>query len=151
MIVVGRNSHYYILHFDVLDDLLYVYGEGPSAVDSALLVLEHWRNNLVLNGLQLNFLSLWTQLHGLLLEYQHLDLAICMGHMLGMYERIDWDASTPKNIRFMRIRVRADPWHPLMAGFVLRLDNGDRIWIQCRYERVHKICTKCGLIGHNRP
>ena len=58
MIVVGRNSHYYILHFDVLDDLLYVYGEGPSAVDSALLVLEHWRNNLVLNGLQLNFLSL---------------------------------------------------------------------------------------------
>ena len=51
----------------------------------------------------------------------------------------------------MRIRVRVDPWMPLVAGFMLRLDNGDRIWIQCRYERVYKVCTKCGLIGHNRP
>ena len=25
---VGRDSHYYILHFDVLDDLLYACGEG---------------------------------------------------------------------------------------------------------------------------
>ncbi len=43
-----------------------------------------------------------------------------------------------------------DPWMPLFAGFMLRLDNGDRIWVQCRYERVHKVCTKCGLIGHTR-
>ena len=38
--VVGRDSHYYILHFEVLDDLLYVCGERPWAVDGALLVLE---------------------------------------------------------------------------------------------------------------
>ena len=56
--IVGRDSHYYILHFDVLDDLLYVCGEGPWALDGALLVLEYWRNNLVLNSLQLNFVSL---------------------------------------------------------------------------------------------
>jgi hypothetical protein len=73
-----------------------------------------------------------------------------MGHILGVYERIDWDENLPCNIRFMRIRVRVDPWLPLMAGFMLRLDNGDRIWIQCRYERVHKLSTKCDLIGHSR-
>ncbi len=66
---VGRDSHYYILHFDVLDDLLYAYGEGSWAFDSALLVLERWRDNLVINGLQLNFVSLWIQHHGLPLEY----------------------------------------------------------------------------------
>ena len=38
--VVGRDSRYFILHFDVLDDLLYICGEGPWAVDSALLVTE---------------------------------------------------------------------------------------------------------------
>ena len=50
----------------------------------------------------------------------------------------------------MRIRVRVDPWLPLVAGFILRLDDGNRVWIQCRYERVHKVCTKCGLMGHTR-
>ena len=73
-----------------------------------------------------------------------------MGHVLGMFERIDWDGNLPRNIRFMYIRVRVDPWLPLMVGFMLRLDNGDRVWIQCRYERIHKLCTKCGLIGHSR-
>jgi hypothetical protein len=148
--VVGRDSHYYILRFNDLDDLIYACTEGPWAVDGALLVLERWRSNLVIHGLHLNFVSLWIQLHGLPLEYQHPELAIRMGHMLGMYKRIDWDTSTTRNILFMRIRVRVDPWLPLMAGFMLRLDNGERVWIQCRYERVHKICTKCGLLGHNR-
>ncbi len=71
-----------------------------------------------------------------------------MGQMMGIYERIDWDANIPRNICFMRIKVRMDPWMPLLVGFMLCLDNGDRIWIQCRYERVHKVFTKCGLIGH---
>jgi hypothetical protein len=114
------------------------------------LVLERWRNNIVLDGLQLNFVSLWIQLHGLPLEYHHPDLAIRMGHILGVYERIDWDENLPRNIRFMCIRVRVDPWLPLMASFMLRLDNGDRIWIKCRYECVYKLCTKCGLISHSR-
>ena len=105
---------------------------------------------MVLHGLQLNFVSLWVQLHGLPLEYQYPELAIQMGHMLGVYERIDWDAHMPRNIRFMRIRVIMNPWLPLIAGFMLLLDNGNRVWIQCRYERIHKICTKCGMMGYTR-
>uniref|UniRef100_A0A2N9G6B4 CCHC-type domain-containing protein n=1 Tax=Fagus sylvatica TaxID=28930 RepID=A0A2N9G6B4_FAGSY len=109
--VVGRDSYYYILHFDVPDDLVYICDEGPWAYP---------------------------------------ELAIQMGHMLGVYERIDWDAHIPRNIRFMRIRVRMNPWLPLIAGFMLRLDDGNRVWIQCRYERIHKVCTKCGMMGHTR-
>ena len=56
----------------------------------------------------------------------------------------------PKNIKFMRIKVRLNPWMPVVPGFMLRLDNGTQTWIQCRYERVHKLCTKCGLIGRTR-
>ena len=73
-----------------------------------------------------------------------------MGQILGIYERIDWDFTIPRNICFMRIRVRMDPRMPLIAGFMLCLNNGDRVWIQCRYERVHNVCTKCGLIRHTR-
>jgi hypothetical protein len=148
--VVGRDSLYFILQLDVLDDLLYICGEGPWAVDGALLVMERWRPNLVIHGLQLNYVSLWVQLHGLPLEYQYPKLAMQMGHIMGNYERIDWDTAVPRNICFMHIRVCMDPWLPLIARFLLRLDNGDRVWIQFHYEQVHKVCTKCGLIRHTR-
>ena len=38
----------------------------------------------------------------------------------------------------------------MISGFVLRLDDGSKVWIQCRFERIHKLCARCGLIGHNR-
>ena len=42
------------------------------------------------------------------------------------------------------------PWLLLIARFMLRLDDGSRVWIQCRYERLHKLSNRCGLIGHTR-
>lgn len=56
----------------------------------------------------------------------------------------------PRNIRFMRIKIRINPWLLVVMGFLLRLDEGSRVWIQCRYKRVHKLCTRYGQIGHTR-
>ena len=38
----------------------------------------------------------------------------------------------------------------MFFGFMLSLDDGTRTMIQCSYERVHKLYTRCGLIGHTR-
>nr|POE48964.1 uncharacterized protein CFP56_49428 [Quercus suber] len=146
--VVGRESYCYIIHFEDLEDLNHICNEGPWAVDGALLVFEKWRPNLILSHLQLNYISVWVQLHGLPLEYP--ELAEEMGQMMGILERVDWEDRVPRNIRFMRIKVRIDPRLPVFSGFMLRLDDGSRVWIQCRYERIHKLCTRCGLIGHTR-
>ncbi|KAK9985047.1 hypothetical protein SO802_034572 [Lithocarpus litseifolius] len=70
--------------------------------------------------------------------------------LMSIFQRVDLEDRLPRNIRFVRVRVRVDPWYPLMAGFMLRLDDGSRVWIQCRYERIHKLCKRCGLIGHTR-
>ena len=148
--VVGRDSFFYLIHFELLEDLNHFCSEGPWAVDGALLILEKWRPNLVLNRLQLNYVSLWVQLHGLPLDYQYPELAEHMGQLMGIFEKVDWEDCIPRNIRFMRVRVRIDPWMPLPTGFMLQLDDGTRTWVQCRYERVHKLCTRCGLIGHMR-
>ena len=73
-----------------------------------------------------------------------------MGQLMGIVERVYWEDRIPKNVPFMRVKVRIDPWVPMITGFMLRLDDGSRVWLQCRYERVHKLCTRCGLIGHTR-
>nr|POF23744.1 hypothetical protein CFP56_67147 [Quercus suber] len=33
----------------------------------------------------------------------------------------------------MRLRVGVDPWSPLLTGFMLKLNDGARVWIQCRH------------------
>ena len=57
-IIVGRDSYFYLIHFELIDDLTHICNEGPWVVDRALLVLERWRQILVLNRLQLNYVSL---------------------------------------------------------------------------------------------
>ncbi|KAL0014776.1 hypothetical protein SO802_001845 [Lithocarpus litseifolius] len=87
--IVGRESYFYVFHFGFEEDLLHICNEGPWAVAEALLVLERWRPNLILNHLQLNFISVCVQFHGLPLEYQYPELAEKMGHMMGLHERVD--------------------------------------------------------------
>ena len=103
--VIGHDSFFYLIHFEVLEDLNHFCSERPWVVDGAFLILEKWRPNLVLNRLQLNFVSLWVQLHGLPLKYQHPELAECMGKIMGIFVKADWEDQIPRNIRFMRIRV----------------------------------------------
>ena len=59
-------------------------------------------------------------------------------------------AHIPSKHPFPEIEVRIDPWLPLVAGFILKRDDGQYMWIECRYERIFKIFKKCGLIGHSR-
>ena len=148
--VVGRDSSFYILHFEYLEDLNHMCSEGPWSVDGALLILEKWRPNLVISNLQVNYIAIWVQFHGLPVEYQYPKLAERMGQCIGVFERLDWEDRLPRNIRFMHVRVRIDPWLPVVTRFMLQLDDGSRVWIQCRYERIHKLYIKCGMIGHTR-
>lgn len=130
---MGRDSSFYLLHFESLDDLNRVCEEGPWSVDGALFILEKWRPNLVINKLEVNFISVWVQFHGLPLEYQYPKLAERMGKQMGIFERLDWEDNMSRNIHFMRARVRIDPWLLVVSGFILRLDDGSKVWIQCRY------------------
>ena len=107
--IMGRESYFYIFHFEYVEDLLHICNEGPWVVDGALLVLERWRTNLVLSHLQLNYISVWVQLHGLPLEYQYPELTKSMGQMMGLLERVNWEDRIPRNIRSMCIKVRIDP------------------------------------------
>lgn len=98
--IVGRELYFYIFHFEFMEDLMHTCTKGPWAVDGTLLVLERWRLNLVIGNLQLNFITIWVQFHGLPLEYQYLELAKKMGQSMCLVERVDWRDKIPRNICF---------------------------------------------------
>ena len=60
-------------------------------------------------------------------------------YMMGLLERVDWEDKIPRNIRFMHVEVRIDPRLPVIASFMLMLNDGSRVWIRCKYEGVHKV------------
>ena len=49
--VIGRDSFFYFIHFEILEDLNHFCAEVPWSVDGACLILEKWRPNLVLSQL----------------------------------------------------------------------------------------------------
>ena len=116
---MGRDSSFYILHFKFLEDLNHICSEGPWSVDGALLILEKWRPNLIIRNLQVNYIAVWVQFHGLPVEYQYSELAERMGQCMGVFERLDWEDRLPRNIRFMHARVRIDPWLPMVTRLML--------------------------------
>ena len=87
--VVGRDSFFYLIHFESLEDPEHMCLKGPWSIDGAFLVLEKWQPNLVMNKLHLNFVSILVQLHGLPLEYQYPELAKRIGQMIWSFEKID--------------------------------------------------------------
>lgn len=49
----------------------------------------------------------------------------------------------------MRVRVWLDPNTPMIAGCMLRYDDGVMVWVEFRYEKVHKFCRRYGIIEHS--
>ena len=47
--VSGRDSFFYLIHFEHVEDLKHICVEGTWAIDGAFLILEKWGPNLVLN------------------------------------------------------------------------------------------------------
>ena len=101
IIVVGRDSFSYLIHFESLEDPEHMCLKGPWSIDGAFLVLEKWQPNLVMNKMHLNFVSILVQLHGLPLEYQYPELAERIGQMIGLLRKLIRKNRLPKNIRFM--------------------------------------------------
>ena len=147
---MGKQGNFYIIHCEYPSDQEYILQEGPWSVDGALLVVKRWTPNLTLSQTHLTSVTLWVQIHNLPLNYHDIELAHFIGNLLVEFVSIDWQPTFPRNIHFLRIRVKLDPWLPLISGFILKKDDGQYTWVECRYERVFKICKRCGIIGHAR-
>ncbi|KAF4354439.1 hypothetical protein G4B88_010063 [Cannabis sativa] len=57
------------------------------------------------------------------------------------------DAVGMSNLRF---RATIDINKPIFSGFFLRRQRLKDLWIQYKYERLHKLCFKCGVLTHDQ-
>lgn len=146
--VRGKAGPNYIFEFTNAEDMQFMIDEGPWAVQNKLLVLDYWTPNLILQEHRVTECPLWIQIWGLPLEYQNSANATCIGSLVGHSMHVDFTDQGIRNLRYLRVQMTVNPHEPLLMGFYAQLDDGRTIWIQLRYERVFRICMKCGCIGH---
>ena len=146
--VIYKQGKFYVVHFDNEEDREYIHAIGPWAVQDALLISVHWRPNIVLKDFHVLNFPIWVQIWDLPLEYHTLHFVEYLGPIIGLVEWIDWPTNNPRNMRFLRLRVRIRPQSPLFMGFMLKMEDGHYRWFQCKYERLFRFSCQCGRIGH---
>ena len=149
--VVGRSNNNYVIHFNDSRDQVFIWHHGPWSIDGALMAMDAWILNTILEEVNLPLIPIWVQIWGFPLEYQIPDIATRLAHTIGIMDQIDWIDVMPRNLKYMRIRVWINPKAPLIAGCMLQQDDGVMHWVEFRYENVYKVCRRCEIIGHTMP
>ncbi|KAF7132812.1 hypothetical protein RHSIM_Rhsim09G0207700 [Rhododendron simsii] len=148
-VFVEKRSGVFCFHFDDLYDLECILAEQPWNVHGAVLVLQPWAPNTVLPQLQFPAMDVWVQAHNIPIECYYSDLANLLGSAAGHLLQVDWSDVRTRSLDFFRFKVRIHTDEPLIPGAFIELLEGDYHWIPFRYERIFRVCYKCGRIGHS--
>ncbi|KAF7841825.1 reverse transcriptase [Senna tora] len=146
--VVGRSKNVFAFEFGCDLDKEIIHHEGPWAIQNKFLVMQSWQPNLILEKHTLNSVPVWVEFWSFPLEYYTFDIAELVGSMVGTVLQVDFSDQGFRNHRYLRVKVEVDRSLPLLMGFYVLLDDDRTIWIQCRYERMFRICRQCGCIVH---
>ncbi|KAG5566021.1 hypothetical protein RHGRI_001819 [Rhododendron griersonianum] len=147
-IMVEKRSGIFCFHFEDQYDLECILAKQPWSVHGAVLVLQPWKPNTVLPQLQFPSMDVWVQAHNIPVERYYSDLANLLGFAAGHLLQVDWSDDRTRSLDFFRFKVRIHSDEPLIPGAFIELLEGDFHWISFKYEKLFRICYRCGKIGH---
>ena len=146
---MGRNI--FAFQFSDKEDYLKVLRGRPWAIQTHLLNLQLWDDDLLLKEVVFNICPFWVQFQGLTFSFMSLENAIRLGSAIGRVVMAENPVQDGKVIRnFLRLRVLVDISKPLAIGFWVPRNMKDDIWSEVRYERIPSFCYRCGIIGHDK-
>ena len=143
----NEGSHRVLFVFDNKEDVDHILSNEPWSFDKSLVVLERYDKKTPLDDLKLDKASFWVQVHNIPIGYRNKSVVkdIC-----GAIGRVDRSTSVAdcEGGSYIRVRVTLDVFQPLCRGRVVTFEDGGKIWINFRYERLPNICYWCGYFDH---
>ena len=119
----------------------------PWSFDKSLVVTQSFDRNSSVEELSFDKVSFWVQVHNIPIRYRNRSVAEDICDSIGQVHR------SAKNSEggggsYMRVQVTLDVYQPLCRGMVIKLEEGEKIWVSFKYERLPNIYYWCGCFNH---
>ena len=122
---------------------------GPWSFDNQLLMLKRWKAGMSSKNVVLEHASMWIQIWGVPFEMMATKVALEIGNKMGVVEDVERRRRSEEQNLFLRVRVALPISKPIRrGGFLMGLD-GNRHWVDYKYERLPVFCHFCGILGHD--
>lgn len=143
--LIDIANDYYVLKFELEDDLNRVLCGGPWIIAGQYLAMQKWKLGFNAKEDRITKLIVWVRITGLHVGRFEPHRIKRIGDLLGPTHRVDTRITSKARGKFARICVELDLTKPLDA-YVEVEDE----WHQLQYEGIHLICFQCGHYGHEQ-
>ena len=145
--ISNEGGHKAIFTFDEKEDVDRVLATEPWSFDKSLVILQRYDKQGPLEELSLDKTTFWVQVHNIPISYRNRAVVEDICEAIGLVDRSTTDSECEGG-SFIRVRVTLDVFQPLCRGRIIRVDEGKKIWVNFRYERLPNLCYWCGYLDH---
>ncbi|KAF4376140.1 hypothetical protein G4B88_004944 [Cannabis sativa] len=142
-----------IIHFTFAtkEDAWNVLQRRPWIICGALLVIMPWPSWLAPSEVKFDKTPIWVRISSIPPFYwnktnlEELAAKVSPNYKLPRY--IDFERGS-FGMGSVRFRATIDIDKPLFSGFFMKRETIKDLWMQFKYEKLPKLCLKCGIISH---
>lgn len=145
--VSNEGEHRVLFVFDNEADVDRILSSEPWSFDKSLVVLQKYDRLTPLDDLPLDKTSFWVQVHSIPIGFRTKSIAEDICSPIGIVDR-STSVTESECGSYIRVRVTLDVFQPLCRGRIIRLEGGEKVWVNFKYERLPNICYRCGCFDH---
>jgi hypothetical protein len=140
------EANLFTIQCQCLGDWLKVKEEGPWLFRQNAVIIEPYDGLAAPDTIDLNFVSVWMQIHKLPPGYRKKTLITNLTEKkVGKVSEVEINIEGVNN--FVRVRVKLDV-RKALARFVTVVRAGQREFYSIKFEKMPKFCGACGFLGH---
>ncbi|KAF4371485.1 hypothetical protein F8388_002013 [Cannabis sativa] len=133
--------------FNKRDDAMNVLARRPWFVCGALLVIMPWPTWLTPAEVRFDKTPIWVKVESIPPFYWNLSN---LKEIASNVHELPPGIEDAVGLSTLRFRATIDLNKPIFSGFFLRRQKLKDLWIQYKYEKLSKLCFKCGLLTHDQ-
>lgn len=146
--ITGAGGGRFLFEFPSQNDTKRVLDDWPWAFENNSLICTRFEDGAQPDTTILNKLPIWIEIYDLPFGYSTDMILEQIGNVIGSFIKSDQEMFHGYWRKFYRIRVALDIEKPLRRRLKFIKRDGEWVWINFRYERLHNFCFCCGVLGH---
>ena len=146
--VSNEGAHKVVFSFDSSEDVDRILSGEPWSFDKSLVVLQRYNRLTSLDELAFEKVSFWVQVHNIPIGYRSKSVAEDICEAIGVVDR-STEVAECEGGNYVRVRVTLDVYQPLCRGRIIKMEGGEKTWVNFRYKCLPNICYWCGCFDHN--